>query len=556
MYRAACWALTAIVLCGSARLLSQPIVAPVVFEEVAGARGLRFVTEPGRTDRRYQPETMVAGVAVFDYNGDGWLDVYAVNGAPMTTLEKSGPEYWNRLFRNDGRGSFTDVTEAARVSGHGYDLGIVAGDYDNDGDSDLFVAGLRRNTLYRNNGDGTFTDVTEAAGLARRDSKYGALWAIAGAFLDYNGDGRLDLFVSNYVVWDRETDPPCGDPGSPDYCAPSRYEGLPNSLFRNNGDGTFAEVSAVAGIRAHIGKGMGIGVADFDDNGWSDVFVANDTTPAFLFMNNGNEKFTEAGFERGVALPERGAPVAGMGVDARDVDNDGRPDVFVTALTADMFPLFRNLRGGAFEDVTIRSAVGGISRPFTGWGNAIVDLNNDGWKDLFAACGGVLDPRGAAGARVPMPNALFLNRGDGRFTDGSAGAGDAFARRAVHRGVAVGDIDNDGRMDVIVTSLEAPIELWRNVSPAPNHWLLVQLMGTKSNRGAIGARLEVATASGKQYNTATAGVGYGSSSDPRVHFGLGKDALVKTLTVRWPSGAVTTLTDVPADQVLRVREPG
>ena len=555
MYRATRRTLTAIVLCVGARLLSQPVVDPVVFEEVAGARGLRFVTEPGRTAHRYQPETMVAGAALFDYNGDGWLDVYAVNGASMTTLEKSGPKHWNRLFRNDGRGSFTDVTEAARVAGHGYDLGIVAGDYDNDGDSDLFVAGLRRNTLYRNNGDGTFTDVTEPAGLARRDPKDGALWAIAGAFFDYNGDGRLDLFVSNYVVWDRETERPCGDPGSPDYCAPSRYEGLPNSLFRNNGDGTFADVSAAAGIRAHIGKGMGVAVADFDDNGWGDVFVANDTTPAFLFMNNGNGTFTEAGFERGVALPERGVPVAGMGADARDVDNDGRPDVYVTALTADMFPLFRNLRGGAFEDVTIPSAVGLMSRPFTGWGNAIVDLNNDGWKDLFAACGGVLDPRGASGARVPMPNALFLNRGDGRFINGSAGAGDAFARKAVHRGAAVGDIDNDGRMDIIVTSLEGPIELWRNVSPAPSHWLLVQLVGTKSNRGAIGAKLEVVTASGKQYNTATAGVGYGSSSDPRVHFGLGKDALVKRLTVTWPSGATATLTDVPADQVLRVREP-
>jgi hypothetical protein len=549
-------ALTAIVLCGGAHLFSLPVVDPVVFEDVAAARGLRFVTEPGRSARRYQPETMVAGVAVFDYNGDGWLDVYAVNGAPMTTLEKSGPEHWNRLFRNDGRGSFIDVTEAARVAGHGYDLGVVAGDYDNDGDSDLFVAGLRRNTLYRNNGDGTFSDVTEPAGLARRDPKYGALWAIAGAFFDYNGDGRLDLFVSNYVVWDRETDPVCGDPGSPDYCAPSRYEGLPNSLFRNNGDGTFADVSAAAGIRTHIGKGMGVAVADFDDNGWSDVFVANDTTPAFLFMNNGKEAFTEAGFERGVALPERGAPVAGMGADARDVDNDGRPDLFVTALTADMFPLFRNLRGGAFEDVTISSALGRMSRPFTGWGNAIVDLNNDGWKDLFAACGGVLDPRGATGARVPMPNALFLNGGDGRFIDGSSGAGHTFARKAVHRGAAVGDIDNDGRMDVIVTALEGPIELWRNVSPASGHWLFVQLVGTKSNRGGIGAKLEIVTASGKQYNTATAGVGYGSSSDPRVHFGLGTDALVRTLTVRWPSGATTTVTDVTADQVLRVREPG
>lgn len=407
MLRAARAVPAALVLCAAAGVLSQPLVAPVVFEEVASQRGLKFVTEPGRSARRYQPETMVAGVALLDFNGDGWLDVYVVNGAPIATLEKSAPEYWNRLFRNDGHGTFTDVTSAAGVAGSGYDLGVVAGDYDNDGDTDLFVAGLRRNTLYRNNGNGTFTDVSDAAGLRRPDPKYGSLWAIAAAFLDYNRDGRLDLFVSNYVVWDREKDPVCGPPASPDYCAPNQYEGLPNSLFKNNGDGTFSDVSDATGIRAHIGKGMGVAVADFDDNGWSDIFVANDTAPAFLFMNNGNGTFTEAGFERGVALPERGAPVAGMGADARDIDNDGHPDLFVTALTGDMFLLFHNLRGAMFQDVTIPSEVGRISRPFTGWGNAIVDLNNDGMKDLFAACAGVLDPRGPAGARVPMPNALL-----------------------------------------------------------------------------------------------------------------------------------------------------
>ncbi|HEY8232454.1 MAG TPA: VCBS repeat-containing protein, partial [Vicinamibacteria bacterium] len=358
----------------------QAPVDPVVFDEIAVERGIDFVTHSSRSARRYQPETMVAGVALFDYDDDGWLDLYVVNGAPILTLEKNEPKYWNRLYRNKGQGHFVDVTEKAGVAGKGYDLGVVAADYDNDGDRDLFVAGLRRNTLYRNNGDGTFTDATAAAGLGKPDPKYGTLWAIAGAFLDYDEDGWLDLFVTNYVVWDHATEPVCGDPAAPDYCRPDHYQGLPNSLFRNNGDGTFSDVSEKSGIRAHVGKGMGIGAADFDADGWTDIFVANDTVPSFLFTNNKNGTFSESAFERAVALPDRGEPVAGMGVDARDVDNDGRPDVFLTALTADTFPLFRNTGTSVFEDVTVRSGVGALTRPWTGWGNAIVDLNNDGYK--------------------------------------------------------------------------------------------------------------------------------------------------------------------------------
>jgi hypothetical protein len=244
-----------------------PAVEPVVFDEVAAERGIAFVTHSSRSERRYQPETMVAGVALFDYDGDGWLDLYVVNGAPILTLEKNDPKYWNRLYRNEGKGHFVDVTEQAGVAGRGYDVGVVAADYDSDGDRDLFVAGLRRNTLYRNDGNGRFTDVTDAAGLAKPDPKYGTLWAIAGAFFDYDKDGWLDLFVSNYVVWDHASDPVCGDPAAPDYCRPDHYQGLPNSLFHNNGDGTFSDVSEKSGIRAHVGKGMGIGVADFDDDG-------------------------------------------------------------------------------------------------------------------------------------------------------------------------------------------------------------------------------------------------------------------------------------------------
>jgi hypothetical protein len=528
---------------------------PVVFEEVATASGVHFVTDSGRTAHKHQPETMVAGVAVFDYDNDGWLDIYVANGAKMPGLEKTAPQYWNRLFRNNRNGTFTDVTEAAGVAGRGYDLGVATADYDNDGYTDLFVAGLRRNTLFHNNGDGTFTDVTQKSGLLERDAKYGTLWAVAAAFVDYDNDGWLDLFVSNYCVWDPETEPICGNPASPDYCHPKEYQGLPNSLFRNNRDGTFTDVSVASGIRAHVGKGMGIGVADFDGDGWMDLFVANDTVPSLLFMNNRDGTFTESAFERAVAFTESAEAVSGMGADARDVDNDGLPDIFETALSNETFPLFKNLGRGVFEDVTIRSGIGAASRPRSGWGNGIADLNNDGWKDLFVACADVMDAKGAFRERVPMANAVFVNLQGGRFADGSAAAGEAFARKAVHRGAALGDLDNDGRIDVVVSALDGPLEVWRNVSPERRHWLLVDTVGTKSNRDSMGAKIKVVTASGPQFNDVNTAVGYGCASDRRVHFGLGTDAVVKELTISWPSGKTETLNGVRADQVLTVREP-
>jgi hypothetical protein len=300
---------------------------------------------------------------------------------------------------------------------------------------------------------------------------------------------------------------------------------------------------------------MGIGVADFDDDGWTDFFVANDTVPAFLFLNDGKGAFTEAAFERAVAYTEGGAAVSGMGADARDVDNDGRPDIFETALANETFPLFRNLGGAAFDDHTTRSGVGMASRPRSGWGNGIVDLNNDGWKDLFVACGDVMDPAGAFRERVPMANAVFVNLGNGRFADGSARAGEAFARKAVHRGAAFGDIDNDGRVDVVVTALDGALELWRNVSPAPHHWLMVDTQGTKSNRDGAGAKIRLVTAKGTQHAHVNTAVGYGGASDRRVHFGLGTETKVTEMTVTWPSGRTQVLKDVAADRIVTVREP-
>jgi hypothetical protein len=537
-------------LVGSA-FAAGPAHDPVVFEELKTS-GVRFVVD-SRTPP--PPAREISGIALFDADGDGRLDIYVVNGATMPGLDKTDPKFHNRLFRNRGDLAFEDVTERAGVAGKGYEHGVAAADYDNDGDTDLFVAGLRANILYRNRGDGTFEDVTAKAGLAAADPEYGTLWAVGAAFFDYDKDGWLDLFVSNYCVWDPATEPICSRPEAPDYCHPDGYKGLPNSLFRNNGDGTFADVSVATGIRAHIGKGMGTGVADFDDDGWLDVFLSNDNMPAFLFHNRKGQRFEEVGLDAGVAYTEIGKEISGMGADARDFDNDGRVDVFQTALDGETMPLFRNRGGLAFEDWTGPAGLVAPTLANTGWSNGIVDFNNDGWKDLFVAGGGVVHPKGDFAERAPRTNTVYVNLKNGRFVDASAGAGKDFAsRRAVHRGAAFGDLDDDGRIDAVVSALEAPLEIWRNVSPTPNHWLLVKVVGTKSNRDGVGTRVRVTTASGPQHSHVNTAVGYGCASDPRVHFGLGPDAVVRELKLEWPSGAVQTLRDVPADRIITVRE--
>jgi hypothetical protein len=528
---------------------------PIVFEDHAEKAGIHFVVEPSRTDHKHQPETMISGIALLDYDDDGWLDIYVVNGATMPGLDKTNEKFQNHLFRNRGDGTFTDVTAEAGVAGKGYELGVAAADYDNDGDTDLFVAGLRANILYRNRGDRTFEDVTTAAGLAAPDPDYGTLWAVAAAFFDFDKDGWLDLFVSNYCVWDPETEPLCNRPESPDYCHPDGYEGLPNSLFRNDGDGTFTDVSAPTGIRAHIGKGMGIGLADYDDDGWLDLFVSNDNWPAFLFHNRQGRRFEEIALTAGVAYTELGDEISGMGADARDFDNDGRVDVFQTALDGETMPLFRNLGNLTFRDWTSAAGLVATTLADTGWSNGIVDFNNDGWKDLFVAGGGVVDPKGDFAERAPRANAVYVNLRNGRFTDASATLGAEFTgRRAVHRGAAFGDLDNDGRLDAVVTPLEDRMEIWRNTSPTPNHWLLVRAIGSRSPREAVGTKIRVKTPSGVQHNHVNTAVGYGCASDRRVHFGLGPDPVVTELRVEWPSGAVQTLRGVSADQILTVRE--
>lgn len=530
--------------------------APVVFEEIAERAGVRMVVDPSRTPRKHQPETMIAGVGVFDYDGDGHLDIYVVNGGTMPGLEKKDPRFWNRLYRSRGDLTFEDVTEKAGVAGVGYDMAVATGDYDNDGDTDLFVVGLRRNTLFRNEGNGRFTDVTASAGLAQPDPEFGTLWGVSAAFADYDRDGWLDLFVSNYCVWDPVTEAECRSDKGYEYCHPDAYPGLPNSLFRNDRDGTFSDVSVASGIRKHLAKGMGIGVADFDDNGWVDFFVANDTLPSQLFMNGGDGTFTEDSVMAGLAVTDYGRPISGMGADARDVDGDGWPDIFETALTHEDFPLFRNLGDGSFQEVTRRLGLSFFSLARAGWSNGIYDLNNDGRKDLFVASSSVMDPEGHFKGRVLMPNVVYVQLENGRFADAGSSAGADFpSRKAIHRGAAFGDLDDDGRIDVVVTALESPLEIWRNVSPSANHWLLVKTVGTRSNRDGMGARIRIVTASGSQWNSVNTAVGYAGASDPRVHFGLGADTVVRELVITWPSGTVQTLRDIGADQILVVREP-
>lgn len=533
----------------------DPPFEPIKFE-LRQDSGIKFYVEPSRTDQRHQPETMISGIAVFDYNNDGLLDIYFLSGATMPGLEKTLDTHFNRLYRNEGDWTFTDVTESAGVKGYGYTNGVAAADYDNDGDTDLLILGLRQNIFYRNKGDGTFEDVTKAIGLAEPDPKYGTLWAVAAAFLDYDRDGLLDLFISNYCVWDPETEPVCGPSGSPDYCHPQHYDGLPNSLFHNNGDGTFEDVSEKSGIRSHIGKGMGLGIADFDLDGWLDIYVANDTVPAFLFHNLKDGTFEEIAFESGTAYTYSGAAVSGMGVDARDVNNDGLSDLFVAAMTNEAMPFYVNQGDLFFDEMTAPSRLAMMTRDRTGWSNGIFDLNNDGWKDLFVASGDVMDPRGSFKERVAQPNTLFVNLRNGKFADAGPTAGEAFSNtKAVHRGVAFGDFDGDGRVDAVVTALDNYAQLWRNVSNPENNWLGIQARGTKSNRDAIGTRFKITTASGAQYNHVNPTVGYGCTSEKRVHFGLGRDTLVKTLEIVWPSGITQKLENVEANQVLELVEP-
>jgi enediyne biosynthesis protein E4 len=536
-------------------LLAGP-VASVIFEEIAGRSGLVFVSNSSPTPNKNQPETMVAGVALLDYDNDGYLDVYFVNGAAIPSLKKETPQFWNRLYHNNRDGTFTDVTEKARVEGDGYGIGAATGDYDNDGWTDIYVVNVTRNELFRNNHDGTFTDVTDKARVSGGILDGKKMWSVSAAWLDYNNDGLLDLFVSNYCKWEVNKDPFCGpNPGLRAYCHPQNYGALPNTLYRNNGDGTFTDVSAETGIGEHPGKGMGAAIADYDGDGFTDIFVANDTYPNFLFHNLKGKKFEEVALEGGVAYSQAGQPLSGMGVDFRDADNDGRADIWHTSVENESFPLYQNRGAGQFVDRTIPGLLAG-TRHMSGWSNGIFDFDNDGWKDLFVARGNVLDNIAQFSDRTyGEPNTVFRNLANGKFEDASSKAGPDFQKAAPHRGAAFGDIDNDGRVDAIVTVLNEKAKYFHNISRNNNHWILLKLIGRKSSRMALGAQVRITGEDGlKQYNEVTTAVGYACSSDSRVHFGLGASRTIREIEIRWPSGIRQTLGNVAADQILEIQE--
>jgi enediyne biosynthesis protein E4 len=522
----------------------------VRLRNVADAAGLRFVHQHSPSPDKYFVESVPGGLAVFDYNGDGRPDIFFTNGAQTPSLEKSSAAYANRLYRNDGEMRFTDVTTTAGVRGVGYAMGVAAADYDNDGHVDLFVAGVRQNQLLRNRGDSRFEDVTKAAGIASGE------WGVAAGWFDYDNDGRLDLLVVNYVQWTPDANTFCGDEARRIriYCHPRVFKGLPNRLYRNRGDGTFEDVSARAGLLAHVGKGMSVAFADFDHDARLDMFVTNDAVPNFLFRNNGDGTFTETALMAGVSVPDTGKPISSMGTDAQDYDNDGWQDIHVTALAGETFPLFHNEsaagRGGAFAEVTQASGLARLTVKASGWCSIVADIDNDGWKDIFTANSHVNDRIGEFEAiDFKQANNLFLNDGRGRFRDATSASGLGGAP-AAHRGCGVADFNGDGRLDLVVLVLGAPAELWKNESQPENTWLIVRLVGTRSNRDGIGARVIV----GNQVRTMTTALGYASSSHAGLHFGLGTAREIDRLEVQWPSGTRQILEHVQANQVLEIRE--
>jgi hypothetical protein len=535
-----------------------PIAGPIRFEDIARTCGISFVAENSPTPNKNQIETMVAGVALLDYDQDGRLDVYFVNGAAIPSLRKESDRYRNRLFHQNPDGTFRDVTDQAGVAGAGYGMGVAVADCDNDGYPDLFVANVGGNQLFHNNRDGTFTDVAAQAGVAGAALGGKKMWSVGAGWFDYNNDGRLDLFVVNYCKWDVNRDPYCSSAGgSRAYCNPRFYEPLHNTLYRNNGDGTFTDVSEETGIASHVGKGMSVSFADYDGDGWLDAFVANDTTPNFLFHNLGGKRFEEVGVPAGVALNENGQALSSMGSDFRDVNNDGRPDIWHTAVEFETFPLFVNHGKGLFFDATTPSGLGRVTTSMSGWSNGVFDFDNDGWKDLFAARSNVIDNIAEMhdGREYPERNAVLRNRGDGGFDDVSAAAGEAFQVAAAHRGAAFGDLDNDGRIDAVVSVLGGPARVFHNVSGGGHHWILLRLVGTKDNRMGLGAQVKITTEDGcTQWNQATTAAGYACSSDSRVHFGLGAAARIREIEVRWPGGARQVLRDVAADRILTIEE--
>jgi enediyne biosynthesis protein E4 len=547
--------------CGSLLLLAAtPSVPDVQFADVTRAVGIGFEHANSATSNKYLLETMGGGVALLDYDNDGRLDAFFTNGArledpmpPGKEPDKSDRKYWNRLYRQNADGTFSDVTERAALSGaaqNRYGMGVAVGDYDNDGFPDLYVTNYGGNTLYRNRGDGTFADVTGSAGVGASG------WSASAGFFDADNDGDLDLFVTRYVEWAFQTNGYCGEkkPGYRAYCHPDNYDPVTNILYRNNGDGTFTDVSARAGI-TEAGKGLGVAFADYDHDGYVDVYVANDSVQSFLYRNNGNGTFEEKGLLVGVGFNEDGKTFAGMGVDFADYDNDGRPDIVVTDLSNERYRLFRQGGDGSYQDVTGGSGVGAATLLFSGWSTRFFDYDNDGWKDLFVAQGHVMDTieKTSPNLRYLQPPLLLRNE-SGRFSRVSPG--EAFRGDWAGRGAAFGDLDDDGDVDVVVSNVGQRALVLRNDGGNRSHWLGIRTVGKRSNRDGVGCRVKVVSESGStQHFTVSTAVGYLSASDKQLRVGLGRSATATLVEIRWPSGAVQKLENVASGQTLNAIEP-
>jgi hypothetical protein len=500
---------------------------------------------------------MCGGIAILDYDRDGHPDIFLTNGAELPSLKKTSPAYNNCLLHNRGDGTFDDRTQAAGLLGQdlGYSFGAAAADYDNDGYSDLFICNAGRNVLYHNNGNGTFTDVTKQSGLGVKPPN---LLSVGAAWFDYDNDGLLDLVVSNYTTWTPETDIRCGEQGAEKYCSPTQYASVSNTLYHNLGHGRFEDVTAKSGFGSARGKGMGISIADFNDDGFQDVFIANDTERNFLFINQRDGTFKEEGLLYGVAYNDDGVAVSGMGSDARDVDNDGTVDIFYNDLARQIFGLFANEGGKSFRYISPSSGLNQLSRNFSGWSAGFVDYDNDGWKDIYSANGDV----DYLGDNAKQHDTMFKNTGfrqaNGKaFLDVSSDMGADFLPLGFHRGSAFADLNNDGSMDIVVTALNQRPRILMNGGTPGNHWLMLDLVGSKSNRDAVGARLRVTLPSGRTlYNHVSPATGFMSSSDKRVHFGLGPETSAKSIEIRWPSGVLQQLANISGGHIIRVEEPG
>jgi hypothetical protein len=520
------------------------------FTDVAARSTFSYVSNNGFTGRKYFPQPMCGGVAVFDFDNDGRLDIFFTNGAKLPDLKKTDRSYYNCLLHQKRDGTFEDVTDRAGLAGErlGFNFGVAAGDYDNDGYEDLFVCSAGKNALYHNNRDGTFTDVTDASGIGGKPPD---TLSVAAAWFDYDNDGRLDLVVSNYTIWSPQTDFRCTMGDRDYYCDPRRYRSVPHRLYHNLGNGKFADVTEQSGFAAAPGKGMGIAIADFNDDGWPDVFIANDTEPNSLFINLKNGTFEERGLELGVAYNDNAHAGSSMGADAKDFDNDGRVDIFYNNLMGQIWGLLRN-RGSEFEYYSHVSKIQKLSVSFSGWSSGFIDYNNDGWKDIYSSNGDV----DQVNEKSAQHDTMFENVDGKSFLDVSENMGPSFGHSGYQRGSAFGDLNNDGAPDIVVTSLNERPRILLNSGDSGNHWLILKLTGRKSSRDAIGAKIKVTTASGRTlYNHVATSVGFLSSSDKRAHFGLGTETKARSIEIRWPSGALQVLKDIPADQLLNIDEP-